>query len=75
MRDGISWKSFSEQAVSTALYDALSEKATRQNLIPVSVMPRYISEKLGIGGDILYPAWTTPYENMVRQGAGHSDGR
>ena len=68
-------KSFSEQAVSTALYDALSEKATRQNqLIPVSVMPRYISEKLGIGGDI-YIQRDHAYENMVSKEQAIQDGR
>lgn len=68
-------KSFSEQAVSTALYDALSEKATRQNqLIPVSVMPRYISEKLGIGGDI-YIQRDHAYENMVSKEQAVQDGR
>ena len=67
-------KSFSEQAVSTALYDALSEKATRQNqLIPVSVMPRYISEKLGIGGDI-YIQRDHAYENMVSKEQAIQDG-
>ena len=68
-------KNFSEQAVSTALYDALSEKATRQNqLIPVSVMPRYISEKLGIGGDI-YIQRDHAYENMVSKEQAIQDGR
>ena len=68
-------KSFSEQAVSTALYDALSEKATRQNqLIPVSVMPRYISEKLGISGDI-YIQRDHAYENMVSKEQAIQDGR
>ena len=68
-------KSFSEQAVSTALYDALSEKATRQNqLIPVSVMPRYISEKLEIGGDI-YIQRDHAYENMVSKAQAIQDGR
>lgn len=68
-------KNFSEQAVSTALYDALSEKATRQNqLIPVSVMPRYISEKLGIGGDI-YIQRDHAYENMVSKERAIQDGR
>ena len=68
-------KSFSEQAVSTALYDALSEKATRQKqLIPVSVMPRYISEKLGIGGDI-YIQRDHAYENMVSKEQAIQDGR
>lgn len=68
-------KSFSEQAVSTALYDALSEKATRQNqLIPVSVMPRYISEKLGVGGDI-YIQRDHAYENMVSKEQAIQDGR
>ena len=68
-------KSFSEQTVSTALYDALSEKATRQNqLIPVSVMPRYISEKLGIGGDI-YIQRDHAYENMVSKEQAIQDGR
>lgn len=68
-------KGFSEQAVSTALYDALSEKATRQNqLIPVSVMPRYISEKLEIGGDI-YIQRDHAYENMVSKAQAIQDGR
>lgn len=68
-------KNFSEQAVSTALYDALSEKATRQNqLIPVSVMPRYISEKLGIGGDI-YIQRDHAYGNMVSKEQAIQDGR
>lgn len=68
-------KNFSEQAVSTALYDALSEKATRQNqLIPVSVMPRYISEKLGISGDI-YIQRDHAYENMVSKEQAIQDGR
>lgn len=68
-------KNFSEQAVSTALYDALSEKATRQTqLIPVSVMPRYISEKLGIGGDI-YIQRDHAYENMVSKEQAIQDGR
>lgn len=75
--DGVrfSLKSFSEQAVSTALYDALNEKATRQNqLIPVSVMPRYISEKLGINGDI-YIQRDHAYENMVSKAQAIQDGR
>ena len=70
-----SLKSFSEQAVSTALYDALNEKATRQNqLIPVSIMPRYISEKLGINGDI-YIQRDHAYENMVSKAQAIQDGR
>lgn len=75
--DGVrfSLKSFSEQAVSTALYDALNEKATRQNqLIPVSIMPRYISEKLGINGDI-YIQRDHAYENMVSKAQAIQDGR
>lgn len=70
-----SLKSFSEQAVSTALYDALNEKAIRQNqLIPVSIMPRYISEKLGINGDI-YIQRDHAYENMVSKAQAIQDGR
>ena len=70
-----SLKSFSEQAVSTALYDALNEKATRQNqLIPVSIMPRYINEKLGINGDI-YIQRDHAYENMVSKAQAIQDGR
>lgn len=70
-----SLKSFSEQAVSTALYDALNEKATRQNqLIPVSIIPRYISEKLGINGDI-YIQRDHAYENMVSKAQAIQDGR
>lgn len=70
-----SLKRFSEQAVSTALYDALNEKATRQNqLIPVSIMPRYISEKLGINGDI-YIQRDHAYENMVSKAQAIQDGR
>jgi hypothetical protein len=70
-----SLKSFSEQSVSTALYDALNEKATRQNqLIPVSIMPRYISEKLGINGDI-YIQRDHAYENMVSKAQAIQDGR
>ena len=75
--DGVrfSLKSFSEQAVSTALYDALNEKATRQNqLIPVSIMPRYISETLGINGNI-YIQRDHAYENMVSKAQAIQDGR
>ena len=75
--DGVrfSLKSFSEQAVSTALYDALNEKATRQNqLIPVSIMPRYISETLGINGNI-YIQRNHAYENMVSKAQAIQDGR
>ena len=44
-------KAFSEIAVSTALYDALDHGDTRQdNLILMSKMPRYITEKFGISG-------------------------
>ena len=68
-------KGFSENAVSVALHDALSEKATRQNnLIPVSVMPRYISEKLEISGDF-YIQRDHAYENMVSKDQAIRDGR
>lgn len=68
-------KAFSEIAVSTALWEAMDHgDSGHDNLILMSQMPRYITEKLGISGDI-YLYRNHAYENMVSKEQAISDGR
>lgn len=68
-------KAFSEIAVSTALWEAMDHgDAGHDNLILMSQMPRYITEKFGISGN-LYLYRNHAYENMVSKEQAILDGR
>lgn len=66
---------FSKGTISVALWDAFDHKDSGDdNLIRVSKMPRYVTEKFGIEGDF-YIYRDHAYENMVSKEDAHSAGR
>ncbi len=66
---------FSEGAILTALWDAMDHKdAGYDELIRVSKMPHYVTEKFGIQGD-LYIRRDHTYENMVSEAQAIEEGR
>jgi hypothetical protein len=66
---------FSKGAILTALWDAMDHADQHHdNLIRVSKMPRYVTEKFGIQGD-LYIRRNHTYENMMSEAQAIEEGR
>lgn len=66
---------YQEWDVQAALYDALDHADKGDdNMILVGEMPRYVTEKIGIGGDF-YIYRNHAYENMVTKEQAIKDGR